>query len=81
MAKNQTEIYKTKDLAEAAMLIVKGHELFRIDREGVICWFIFKNKDECEDLSNNYYFTEILVNARSFYEVMKRLKNLIFSQE
>jgi len=79
MANNQTEQYKTKDLAEASMLIVKRQKLISVEREGRICWFVFSDKRECEQLSNDYYFGEILVSARDFHEAMSRLKGRIFS--
>jgi hypothetical protein len=74
--KNQ---YKTKDLAEAAALIVEGQQLTCIERDGRICWFIFENKEFCESLSNRFFFGGLLVNAREYYETMNRLKNRIFS--
>lgn len=80
MDKHLTEIYKTRDLAEAAMLIVKNMPLADFQREGQICWFVFENKEECQKLANQYYFGEILVNARNFHEVMSRLKGRIFSR-
>lgn len=79
MPKNQTEFYKTKDLAEASTLIVKGQQLSTIEREGRVCWFVFINKKDCEELSNHYYFGEVLVNAKNFHEVMSTLKGRIFS--
>lgn len=77
----QTENYRTKDLAEASMLIVKNQTLISMEREGRICWFIFANKEECEKLSHKYYYGEVLVNALDFHEAMSRLKGRIFSQE
>lgn len=79
MAEFQTEGYKTKDLAESAALIIKNIRLIRIDREGRICWFVFDNKEECEKLSNQFFFGELQVNAREYYEALGRLKNRIFS--
>lgn len=82
MPNNQTETYKTKDTAEAAVLIIKGQQLQTIEREGRICWFVFDNeKKVCEPLSDKYYFGEILVNARIFHEVISRLKGRIFARE
>lgn len=77
----QTENYKTKDLAEASMLIVKSQKLISMQREGRICWFIFENRDDCEKLSHEYYYGEVLVNALDLTEAMKRLKNRIFAGE
>jgi len=70
-------IYKTKDLAEAGALIIKKLQL--IEREGKICWFLFSNKQECEKLSNQFFFGEFLVNALEYHETLNRLKNRIFS--
>jgi len=76
----ESDYYKTKDLAEAGVLIIKKQQLTRIDREGMICWFLFNNKKECENLSNQFFFGEVLVNAREYYETINRLKNRIFSR-
>lgn len=75
----QTEIYRTKDLSEASMLIVKRQKMISLQREGRICWFIFANKEECERLSHEYYYGEVLVNALEFHEAMSRLKGRIFA--
>lgn len=80
MAEFQTEIYKTKDLTESAALITKGQRLISMERENKICWFIFENKKECEILSTDFFFGQLQVNAREFYEVIIRLKHRIFSQ-
>lgn len=74
-----TNLYKTKDLAEAAALIIEGQQMLRIDRDGRICWFVFENKDKCEEISNKFFFGGLLVNGREFYETVVRLKNRIFS--
>ena len=76
----ENEFYKTKDLAEAGVLVIKKQHLTRIDREGLTCWFLFNNKKECENLSNKFFFGEVLVNAREYYETINRLKNRIFSR-
>jgi len=81
MTNNQTDNYKTRDLAEAATLIVKGQQFLTILREGNICWFVFGNKDVCEQLSNQYYYSEVLVNARAFHEACSRLKGRVFAKE
>ena len=74
----KTQEYRTKDLAEAAVLIAAGQQLQRIDREGSICFFVYSNKISCEKLSNEFFFGNFQVNARDYYENMNRLKNRIF---
>ena len=72
--------YKTKDLAEAGVLIIKKQRLIKIDREGAICWFVFSDKNKCEELSNKFFFGELLVNAKDYHQTLSILKNRIFSK-
>ena len=75
------DIYKTKDLAEASLLIVKKQKMITIERDASVCWFIFTNKEDCEKLANEYYYGDLQVNPREFHEAMSRLKGRIFAQE
>jgi len=80
MPEFQTNEYITKDIGEAAALITQNQKLIRMDREGNVCWFIFDDKKECEKLSNQFFFDNLQVNAREYYEAQTRLKNRIFSR-
>lgn len=71
--------YSTKDLAEGSLLLVKNKKLIRLDRQGKIVYFIFADRKSCEELSNQFWFGQCLVNAKSYYEAMTTLKNRIFS--
>lgn len=72
------EIYKTKDLAEASFLLTKGKRLKLIEREGRVCWFAFEDRQDCENLVNQFWFDNSTVPAKSFYEAMQTLKKRIF---
>lgn len=72
--------YSTRDIGEAASLIVRKQKLIRIDRDNRICWFVFENIEECKKLSSDFFFGELLINARDYYEALGRLKNRIFSR-
>ena len=74
-----TELYKTRDLAEAAMLLVMKRNLLDIKRDGRICWFIFEDIRRCEELSHQFFFETILVDARSYHEAISKLKNRILT--
>ena len=71
--------YRTKDLGEASALMAKGQRLINLERKDGICWFLFEDKQKCEKLSNNFFFGELLVNARDYQDAMTRLKNRIFA--
>lgn len=72
--------YLTKNIGEAAGLISRNIKLIRIDRENEVCFFVFDEKSDCEKLSKDFFFGELLVNAREFFEAEKRLKQLIFTK-
>ena len=72
--------YSTKDLSEASLLLTKNKTLIRLERIGKIVYFIFEDKDSCEKLSDQFWFSDCLVNARSYYESMQTLKNRIFAR-
>lgn len=74
------EIYKTKDLSEGSLLLAKGQKLSGIQREGSTCWFEFGDRKTCEELSNQFWFGECLVNAKTYFEAMATLKNRIFAR-
>lgn len=71
--------YKTRDYAESSVLILKNQKLLRIEREGKTCWFIFEDEKACKEISDQYFFGELLLNAREFKEAMDRLKSRIFA--
>ena len=79
MEKVNNADYRTKHLAEAAMLLTMRRVLVEIEREGNVCFFVFENKKRCEELSKQFFFDTLLVNARDYYDAMNRLKNRIFS--
>lgn len=72
-------IFKTKDLSEGALLLVKGQKLIQLERVGKTVYFVFTDKESCEQLSNQYWFGGCLVNAKSYFESIQTLKKRIFS--
>lgn len=73
--------YKTRDLAEASILLARKQRLLRIDRQGRICWFVFADKESCERLVYTFWFSECLIDGKTFYQAMETLKNKIFSRQ
>lgn len=80
MESDSENIYSTRDLSEASMLLVKNQKLLKLNREGNIVYFMFDDKLACEKLSGEFFFGECLVNAKSYYEAILTLKNRIFSK-
>jgi hypothetical protein len=71
--------YRTRDLAEAASLITNNKKLIRFERNGSTCWFVFDDSKGCERLSNDFFFGQLMVNARDYHKAMTILKNRIFA--
>jgi hypothetical protein len=71
--------YRTKDLAESSFLLAKGKQLLSIERQGKVCWFVYENKIECEELVNEFLFGNSTISAKTFYEAIQTLKHKIFS--
>ena len=74
------DLYRTRDLSEAAALFINKQHLIKIERVRKICWFIFENKQECEQISHEFFFGELMVNAREYHQAMTHLKNRIFAE-
>ncbi len=72
--------YSSKDLAESALLLIKDQKLLKMNRQGKTVYFVFADKTRCEELSNQFWFSECLVNAKSYYDAILTLKNRIFAK-
>lgn len=75
----KTNVYKTKDLWEAAALLVHHIKLFDVQKKGSICIFIFDDSENkaCK-LARDYYFDNLQVNAFAYQEAVSKLKKQIF---
>jgi hypothetical protein len=73
----ENEDYSTRDLAESAALLISKQKLISYNWVGKICWFYFEDKEKCRELSNEYFFGELLVNAREFDFIRRKLINRI----
>lgn len=76
-----SDCYRTKDLSESAFLYASKQRLLRLDSEQGRIYFVFENKDSCEELSNSYWRKEASVNAKDFADAMRTLKDIIFNKK
>jgi len=77
--KSNNNFFVTKDLSESGALLIKNQKLIRIERVGKTCWFYFENPDKCSKISNDFFFGNLTVNARDYYQTITKLKNRIFA--
>jgi hypothetical protein len=71
-------MYKTKDLWQAAALISLNIKLNSIVRENNICYFLFENEELAQQLSKEYFFGSLKVDAYKYQEAVAKLKREIF---
>jgi hypothetical protein len=69
----------TRDLYFASYLFAKGYKLTFIkpDETGVFCWFIFEEKNKCEQEEQLFLKNEAIVKAKDYSEAIKYLKRKV----
>ncbi len=74
------ENYLTKDLYISSMLYAKKKEFIGLNKSGRSYWFIFRNNTDCEKMVSQYWLGKVTVDALSFVEAIRTLKNFIFTE-
>ncbi|MDP2672153.1 MAG: DUF5659 domain-containing protein [Candidatus Daviesbacteria bacterium] len=77
----QNNTFVTKDLYLSALLYAKGVKLQKVDRQGRICWFVFEDKSQGEQLRQKFITKTIDVNAKDYTDALRTLKDLVFAEE
>lgn len=74
------ELYKTKDLAIAAVLYASGQKLDSTEpgSQGQR-FFVFENKLDCESLVQRHYSGDLMIKSRHIVDALKTLKSIIFN--
>ena len=72
--------YRTYDLGLASALVHVGFVLRGLDRSnGRKVEFIFDKTPEFEDAVNRFWSGELLIDAQSYFEAIRSVKNRIYS--
>ena len=77
MRNNDT--YHTKDLTVSAVFLTLGRKIMKIEIIVNICWFIFVDSKKCQEIVNRLWYDRCMVDAKSYYNSITKLKNRIFS--
>jgi len=78
---DNVDVYMTKDLPEAAALLSLRQRLLNLNREGNYFIFIFQNRGTCEKLAGAFLNKELTVDAKTYAECLRTLKDKIFRQK
>jgi hypothetical protein len=78
---NENENFNTSDLALAAALVESGHKIERLERSNPRrISFIFENSIALSAVVNEYWYDQLSVNPRSYFDTLKHLKARIYSE-
>lgn len=74
--------FSTYDLGACAGLISAGYTLLQIDKtKGVKALFLFENSDEIIESAQQYWRGELQVDALTYFNALKNIKNQLYSQQ
>ena len=77
----QNNNYQTKDLGEAASLLTSNCILKNIFWKDNTAYFIFDNLANCEKISQKYFFENLTLPARLYYENLKMVKRKLYTSQ
>lgn len=78
--KIQQNLYKTKDSEHASILYAVKQVLDSSCWENGTCFFIYEDKDKCEQIIGDYYKDKIIISAKSLMEAIRTIKSIIYSK-
>jgi len=73
-------LFSTYDIGLATALLTAGHKLYEMDKSNrkKVCFHFVKVKTIDKNV-DDYWVSQLKVDARSFFENLKSLKNRIYS--
>jgi hypothetical protein len=72
-----TPLFESVDFYSSAFLIATGQKLQNTYKRGSQTVFIFEDSEETQNLLNNYFAMQAEINASSYAQAIKNLKNII----
>jgi hypothetical protein len=86
MTKDKLPIYNPEDyeyspdMGLVSALVCYGYELYAIDKtQGQKAMFILKKNDKIDELKRKYYNKKLKVDAETFFNAIKSVKNQLYS--
>lgn len=76
----KNDVYLTKDLYEAALLYSLDKKFLGLKQEGNFFWFQFEDKGGCEQIADDFWGRRRSINAKTYAEAIRTLKDRIFAR-
>ncbi|MCM8784248.1 MAG: DUF5659 domain-containing protein [Candidatus Omnitrophica bacterium] len=77
----ENDVFLTKDLYEASFLYANRLKLLDLQKEDRFYWFVFENKELAEELSKKYWQREAPIDASTYAEAIRSLKDRLYARK
>lgn len=79
MQLNTNTHLKSRDLYFCSYIFARGYKLTAIepDESGLFYWFIFEEKEKCEQEEQKFLRNEAVIKAKDYSEAIKYLKRKV----
>jgi hypothetical protein len=72
--------HKTKDQYISALFFSMGLKLEDTYREGQTVFFVWEDREKCEEIEKLYYQNRLKINPKNYVEGLITIKHLIFGK-
>lgn len=77
----EKDTYQVKDLFIASLLYATGKKLLNLQKDNKFYWFIFEDKNGCNQIVSSYWRNEVTVLAKKYADALRTLKDMIFAEK
>lgn len=78
---DHAQVWTTYDLGVSTALLCAGFELLSLDKANPRkVLFIFRKAKNIDETANAYFADQLKLNARSFFDQLKAVKNRLYSE-
>ena len=79
---HNTGYFRTFDLGVCAALVSSGFQLASLDRSNPKkCEFLFENRLDIGTIAEDYWADKLKINARTFFDNVRAIKNRLYSSD
>ncbi len=76
-----SQVFTTYDIGVSAALLCCGYELLSVDKQNPRkALFVFSKDIQIEEFTDLYFSDRLDVKARSYFDHLKALKNMLYSE-
>lgn len=73
--------YITKDLGEAAALLTSQCIMRSLQWKDNTAYFLFEDPETCQKIAHQYFFENLSLNVRNFYENLRMVKRRLYAEQ